>query len=63
MLVEIIKGDGGTVVSGEVIARLDTWPRRPEVVTAAWRRKAAEASGSTTAPAGTAAMAMPSAAS
>jgi 2-oxoglutarate dehydrogenase E2 component (dihydrolipoamide succinyltransferase) len=65
VLVEIIKGDGGTVVSGEVIAKIDT----AATAGAAPAKAAAPASASTPAaasvsavPAASSAVAMPSAA-
>jgi pyruvate/2-oxoglutarate dehydrogenase complex dihydrolipoamide acyltransferase (E2) component len=39
VLVEIVKGDGDTVVAGEVIARIDTTPRRPERSPLPWQSR------------------------
>jgi 2-oxoglutarate dehydrogenase E2 component (dihydrolipoamide succinyltransferase) len=59
VLVEIVKGDGGTVVSGEIIARIDTAAATGAGTTAA---PAASAAVPAAGPAGSATMAMPSAA-
>jgi len=67
VLVEIIKGDGGTVVSGEIIARIDTAatagaaPAAASAAPAAGSAPAAKTVVAQASPAG-AAMAMPSAA-
>jgi 2-oxoglutarate dehydrogenase E2 component (dihydrolipoamide succinyltransferase) len=66
VLVEIVKGDGGTVVSGEIIARIDTAavagasaaPAAPAAVAIPAKTVAAQASPAS----GAGAMAMPSAA-
>jgi 2-oxoglutarate dehydrogenase E2 component (dihydrolipoamide succinyltransferase) len=59
VLVEVVKGDGGTVVSGEIIARIDTAAAAGTGTGAAPR---ADASAAAPAAAGGAPMAMPSAA-